>query len=115
MFAKNAKTIKDSDDASADGQKAVVYTTMSSLMEVPTKFSKHGVEPMFCDACGDIVKAAYPVKIIFPHGSSMTLLVCLDCYESGHPLEIDVKRKEQVSRLITQVKKGGREQWRKRI
>jgi RNase P subunit RPR2 len=35
---------------------------------------------MFCDCCGDIVVAAKPIKIEFPDGSTLKILICLECW-----------------------------------
>jgi len=35
---------------------------------------------LWCDDCGDIVKAVKPIKVIFPDGSILELLICLECW-----------------------------------
>lgn len=35
---------------------------------------------MWCDCCGDITKAAKSIKIRFPDGSFLELLICLECW-----------------------------------
>jgi len=37
-------------------------------------------EIMFCDDCGDIVVATKPIRIIFPDGSRLEILICLECW-----------------------------------
>jgi ribosome-binding protein aMBF1 (putative translation factor) len=69
---------------------------------------------LYCDACGDQVKAAYPVKVTFVHGGEMTFYVCLDCYKNGIPLKIDVKRKEQVAEICMKLEndaKSAKSKW----
>jgi len=70
--------------------------------------------PLFCDACGDLVTAAYPIKVTFPHGGEMDFHVCLDCYDSGTPLTIDVQRKERVAGICLKLNKRGRDRWLRR-
>lgn len=55
---------------------------------------------MWCDCCGDIVKASYPIKIVFPDKSELELNVCLECYDSNETLEIDVKRKHEIAKAM---------------
>lgn len=69
---------------------------------------------LFCDACGDKVNAAYPIKVTFPHGGTMTFHVCLECYHRGTPLNIDVKRKEQVAEICTKLT-ANKDGWLRRI
>jgi hypothetical protein len=35
---------------------------------------------MFCDCCGDIVLAVKPITIKFPDGSTLEIIVCLECW-----------------------------------
>ena len=54
---------------------------------------------LFCDCCGDLVKAAYPCRFVFHDGLTYHFNVCPDCMENG-TLEIDLKRKRLVAQII---------------
>jgi hypothetical protein len=54
---------------------------------------------LFCDCCGDLVKAVYPCRFVFHDGLTCDFKVCPDCMENG-TLEIDLKRKRLVAQLL---------------
>lgn len=60
--------------------------------------------PLFCDCCGDIVKAVYPCKFVFHDGLTYELNICLDCMENG-TLEINLKRKRLVAQILFKLSK----------
>ena len=73
---------------------------------------------LFCDCCGDQVKAVYPCKFVFPDGREAPLNICLGCMKTG-TLEIDLKRLNYITILkkafeIIHRKGTARERWRKR-
>jgi len=57
------------------------------------------MNPIFCDVCGDNVKAVYPCKFVYHDGLEVKLNICLDCMYDGE-LVIDLKRKRQVARIL---------------
>jgi len=59
---------------------------------------------LFCDCCGDAVKAVYPCKFIFHDGLTCNINICLDCMDKGN-LEIDLKRKRLVSKILARLAK----------
>jgi len=67
---------------------------------------------LFCDCCGDQVKAVYPCKFVFHDGLTCDFNICLDCMEN-RTLKINLKRK----RLVAKVLKGLKPKslWGKRI
>ncbi|MCZ2845626.1 MAG: hypothetical protein O2U61_03895 [Candidatus Bathyarchaeota archaeon] len=52
---------------------------------------------MFCDDCGDIVKAVKPIKIMFPGGEVLEILICLECWWKNFEGK---SRKLQVARML---------------
>ena len=57
------------------------------------------MKPLFCDCCGDIVKAVYPCKFVFHDGLIYEFNICLDCMDNG-TLEINLKRKRLVAQIL---------------
>jgi len=57
------------------------------------------MNPLFCDCCGDIVKAVYPCKFTFHDGLIYDVNICPDCMDNG-TLEIDLKRKRLVAEIL---------------
>jgi len=66
---------------------------------------------LFCDSCGDIVKAVYPCKFVFHNGNEIPLNICPDCMENGN-LKIDLARKRLISNILKRIKPKGL--WRRR-
>ena len=64
-----------------------------------TNINERAETPKFCEICGDICKAFYPLKLIFHDSTEIELLICLDCYNGDEPLNINVKRKHLVARI----------------
>lgn len=51
----------------------------------------------WCDDCGDLTVAAKIVRVIFPGGAVIELLICLECWK----LHFESKsRKLQVARML---------------
>jgi len=67
--------------------------------------------PLWCDCCGDSVKAVYPCKFIFPDGEEIPFDICLDCRKNGK-LIIDMKRQKTISIFLKNMK--SKDSWRKR-
>lgn len=67
--------------------------------------------PLWCEACGDEVVAAYPCKLIFFDGRVLDLNICPDCMKYGK-LVIDLPRRNLISIVLTKLK--AKESWRKR-
>ena len=67
--------------------------------------------PIFCAACGDNVKAAYPCKFVFHDGRVVDLNICPDCMKTG-TLEIDLPRQNLVSIVLTTW--AAKKKWRER-
>ena len=59
---------------------------------------------LFCDCCGDSVRAVYPCKFVFHDGLACDFNICLDCMERG-ALRIDLKRKRIVSKILNKLSK----------
>ncbi|PVX25538.1 MAG: hypothetical protein CW716_07815 [Candidatus Bathyarchaeum sp.] len=59
---------------------------------------------MFCDCCGDSVKAVYPCKFTFHDNLTCEFNICLDCMEKG-TLKIDLHRKRLVSKILSRLSK----------
>ena len=59
---------------------------------------------LFCDCCGDSVKAVYPCKFVFHDGLSCDFNICLDCMNNG-TLEINLQRKRLVSKILLRLSK----------
>ena len=57
------------------------------------------MNPLFCDCCGDNVKAVYPCKFVYHDELEVKLNICLDCMYSGK-LVINLKRKRQIARIL---------------
>lgn len=53
---------------------------------------------LFCDCCGDEVKAVYPCKFVFHDKLTCDFNICLDCMDNG-TLSINLKRKRLVSKI----------------
>jgi len=62
------------------------------------------MNPLFCDCCGDIVKAVYPCKFVFHDGLIYDLNICLDCMDNGI-LEIDLRRKRLITQMLFRLSK----------
>ncbi|HDQ05643.1 MAG TPA: hypothetical protein ENN36_02830 [Candidatus Bathyarchaeota archaeon] len=62
------------------------------------------MKQLFCDCCGDAVKAVYPCKFVFHDGLTCDFNVCLDCMENG-TLEINLQRKRLVSQILVRLSK----------
>jgi hypothetical protein len=60
---------------------------------------------LFCDCCGDSVKAVYPCKFVFHDGVTLTFHVCLDCMEHG-TLEINLCRRRLVAKILQRLKRS---------
>jgi len=69
------------------------------------------MNPLFCECCGDNVKAVYPCKFVYYDGLEVKLNICLDCMHDGE-LVIDLKRKRQVARILKDLSVKNR--WRTR-
>jgi len=69
------------------------------------------VNPLFCDCCGDSVKAVYPCKFVYHDRLEVKLNICLDCMYDGEPV-INLKRKRQVARILKDLSVKNR--WRTR-
>jgi len=52
---------------------------------------------MFCDVCGDIVLAARPIKIEFPGGETLEILICIECWDEYFEKK---SRKLKVARIL---------------
>ncbi len=59
---------------------------------------------LFCDCCGDLVKAVHPCKFVFHDGLSCDFNICLDCMDNG-TLEINLQRKRLVSKILLRLSK----------
>ncbi|TET26173.1 MAG: hypothetical protein E3J73_04960 [Candidatus Bathyarchaeum sp.] len=59
---------------------------------------------LFCDCCGDSVKAVYLCKFTFHDGLTCDFNICLDCMETG-TLKINLKRKRTVSKILLRLSK----------
>ena len=66
---------------------------------------------LFCDVCGDQVKAVYPCKFIFHDGLTIDYNICLDCIENG-TLKINLQRKRLVAKVLKRL--TPKRLWRKR-
>lgn len=53
---------------------------------------------LFCDCCGDEVKAVYPCKFVFHDQLTCDFNICLDCMDNG-TLNVNLKRKRLVSQI----------------
>jgi len=62
------------------------------------RFEVEVMNHLFCDCCGDEVKAVYPCKFEFHDKLTCDFNICLDCMETG-TLNINLKRKRLVSRI----------------
>lgn len=67
---------------------------------------------LFCDACGDIVKAVYPCKFVFHDGRAIDLNICPNCMKKGK-IRLDLPRMNLVSMVLTSWE--GKRKWGKRI
>jgi len=54
---------------------------------------------LFCDVCGDNIKAVYPCKFVFHDGLTLDLNVCPDCMRDG-TLTINLGRKRMVAGIL---------------
>jgi len=52
---------------------------------------------MFCDICGDIVSVAKPIIIRFPDGSTLEILICIECWDKHFE---NKSRKLKVARML---------------
>ena len=68
------------------------------------------MNPMFCDCCGDQVKAVYICRFVFHDKIERIFQICIECMDNG-TLKIDLKRKRLVSKILSKV---GSELWKKR-
>jgi len=59
---------------------------------------------LFCDCCGDQVKAVCPCKFVFHDGIEVEFNVCLECMDGG-VLEIDLSRKRLVAKILSRLQK----------
>ncbi|MCW4034193.1 MAG: hypothetical protein NWF03_02385, partial [Candidatus Bathyarchaeota archaeon] len=59
---------------------------------------------LFCDCCGDDVKAVYPCKFVFHDKLTTDFNICLDCMENG-TLKINLNRKRLVSKILVRLSK----------
>jgi len=59
---------------------------------------------LFCDCCGDAVKAVYPCKFVFHDRLTCDFNICLDCMKNG-TLKINLKRKRLVSQILLRLSK----------
>jgi hypothetical protein len=66
---------------------------------------------LFCDCCGEAVKAVYPCKFVFHDNLTCKFDICLDCMES-ETLEINLKRKRKVSQILLDLSTQGKIQER---
>jgi len=66
---------------------------------------------LWCEACGDEVRAAYPCKFVFWDGRTIDLNICPDCLKHGK-LIIDLPRKNLVSIVLTKL--TAKRKWKKR-
>lgn len=58
---------------------------------------------MFCDVCGDQVTASYPIKLTFHDKTEITLNTCIECYDDGEIMELDVARKHQIAKMLNEL------------
>ena len=54
--------------------------------------------PMFCDCCGEKVKAVYPCKFVYHDGLTVDLNICVECMEE-RTLSINLYRKRMVAKI----------------
>ncbi|MFA5364291.1 MAG: hypothetical protein WC325_03820 [Candidatus Bathyarchaeia archaeon] len=54
---------------------------------------------LFCDCCGDEVKAVYPCKLVFHDNLACDINICVECMETG-TLSINLPRKRLVSKIL---------------
>ena len=54
---------------------------------------------LFCDCCGDQVKAVRPCKFLFHDGLIIDYNICLDCMENG-TLKINLRRRRLVAKVL---------------
>ena len=66
---------------------------------------------LWCDACGDEVRAVFLCKFVFHDGRELPLNICLDCMEHGK-LVIDLPRKNLVSIILSKL--TAKRKWIKR-
>lgn len=52
---------------------------------------------MWCDCCGDMTVAAKPIKVRFPDGELLEILVCLECWQKHFEGK---SRKLKVARML---------------
>ncbi len=69
------------------------------------------MNPLFCDACGDQVKAVYPCKFVYHDGCIADFNICLDCMKHGK-LVIDLPRRNLVSIVLNSL--NAKRKWRER-
>ena len=70
---------------------------------------------LFCDCCGDAVKAAYPCSFVFHDKIVVPFNICPDCMKTG-VLQIDLSRKKLVSSILKRLESPKTKSlWRKRI
>lgn len=64
----------------------------------------NNMNPMFCDCCGDAVKATYKCKFIFYDGLKCDINICPECMNNG-TLEINLKRKRCAAQILFRLAK----------
>lgn len=68
--------------------------------------------PLYCDCCGDQVKAVYPCKFIYHDQIIANFNVCLECMDNGI-LEINLSRKRLVGKVLNRLEKISK--WKSRV
>jgi len=72
------------------------------------------MNPLFCDACGDQVKAVYPCKFVFHDKRFVDLNICPQCMKYGS-IKINLPRKRLVSIVLGKlVGKKAKKKWNER-
>jgi len=66
---------------------------------------------LFCDACGDQVKAIYPCKFVFHDGLEVEYYICPECMKYGE-LHIDLPRKRLVSIVANSWSSSAKKKWK---
>ena len=54
---------------------------------------------LFCDCCGDVVKAIYPCSFVFHDKIVVPFNICPDCMKNGE-LRINLPRKRLISKIL---------------
>lgn len=71
------------------------------------------MNPLFCDCCGDNVKAVYPCRFIFHNGLEVPINICLDCMKKGE-LKIDLMKVQRLTEILIILNGSETKKWKKR-